>query len=99
MRIRLRKPLSGISAGIGLSRFIPGVIYEVTRAVGAELVSWGAEIVPASTRGVVLPLGEEPLLTDEQLTGGVTVIPADAADHPRHKRIPARRRRRLPFSR
>ena len=84
MHVRLRKPLAGIFAGIALSRFAAGVIYEVDTALGAQLVSWGADIVPASTSAVVIS-PQEPLLTDEQLTGGVTVIQSDAADQP-HKR-------------
>ena len=80
MHVRLRKPLAGIFAGIALSRFAAGVIYEVDTALGAQLVSWGADIVPASTSAVVISPREEPLLTDEQLTGGVTVIQSDAAD-------------------
>jgi hypothetical protein len=94
MRIRLRKALSGISAGISLSRFMPGIIYEVDPATGALLLSWGAEDIPASESTVAIPLADEALLSDEQLTGGVTVIQAEAADHPRHRRILRRRRLR-----
>ena len=85
MRIRLRKPLSGISSGVSLGRFIPGVVYDVDPAIGAELMSWGAEVVPS----------DEPILSDEQLIGGVTVIQAEAADHPPQKRKHAKRRRRV----
>jgi hypothetical protein len=74
MRVRLPKPLAGVFGRVNLGRFIPGVIYDVDSDVGAELASWGAEVIPASTPADVIPLPDQQLLTDDQLTGGITVI-------------------------
>ena len=76
MRVRLHAPLSGVSAGIRLSQFLPDVIYEVDSRTGRELVSLGAESVPPTAPAVALP--EQSLLDHEQLIGGVSVRPAGA---------------------
>ncbi len=90
MRVRLRRALSGISGGISLSQFVPGIIYDVDPRTASQLISMGAEFVSSTTPALVVPLEDKPTLTDEQLTGGVTVIqPMDlAADQP-----PSRRRK------
>ena len=73
MRVRLPKPLSGVFGGVSLSRFEPGVIYDVDPDIGAQLVSWGAEVIPTSTSAVVVPLRDEAKQTDKKRTGGPTV--------------------------
>jgi hypothetical protein len=76
MRVRLRTPLAGVSAGVRLSRFQPGVIYDVDARTGAELVTLGAEIVPSALPASILP--ERALLDDDQLLGGVRVVTSDS---------------------
>ena len=88
MRVRFRHPVSGVYAGIKLSQYSPGVVYEVPDNVGDRLRMMGAELAgPGASDG-------EPLLTDEQLTGGVTVFQSEAADRRPRKRMRARPKHR-----
>ena len=86
MRVRFRQSVTGIYGGIKLSQYLPGMVYEVPDAIGFRLLAMGAELIGPDTTDT------EPLLTDEQLIGGVNVIQAEAADRPRRRRIPGRRR-------
>ena len=89
MRVRLAKPLFGVSRGIRLSQFLPGVIYDLDPKIAEHLVMMGAEFVAGVAPAVVIPPSDDALLTHEQLTGGVTVTQSfDPADD----RPPRRRR-------
>ena len=87
MRVRLAKQLSGVSDGVSLSRFKPGVVYDLAPDLAALLISHGAQPVGSS-----VPADDEPTLGEEELTGGITIIPpiSRAAD----RRSPTRSRRK-----
>jgi hypothetical protein len=90
MRVRLTKPLFGVSGGIRLSQFLTGVIYDLDPKVAAHLIMLGAEFVAAGAPAAAVTLSDEALLTHEQLTGGITVMQSiDRADD----RPPRRRRK------
>jgi len=81
LRIRILKQSEGILDGVSLSRFVPGLIYEVPVLLGAFLVAKeAAEEDATSTIAVVIPLTKE----SASLKGGILVpSPVDrAADKP-----------------
>jgi hypothetical protein len=86
LRIRILKQSEGVLDGVSLSRFVPGLIYEVPVSLGAFLVAKeAAEEDATSTIAVVIPLTKE----SASLRGGVSVSssPADrAADRPRRRK-------------
>jgi len=86
MRVRFRRSVSGIYAGVSLSQYSPGVVYGVDEVTGARLLDMGAQFVGPEAAD------SEPILTNEQLLGGVTVIQSDAADRQPRKRIQTKRR-------
>jgi hypothetical protein len=85
LRIRILKLSEGILDGVSLSRFVPGLIYEVPVSLGAFLVAQeAAEEDATSTIAVVIPITKE----SASLRGGISVSrPVDrAADKPRRRK-------------
>ena len=78
MRVRITHRMSGVVGGVGLSRFEPGVTYEVDDRTGAELVSMGSEVVHQSDSRTIGP--REVSASHERLTGGISVTPPSHAD-------------------
>ena len=85
MRVRLRVPIAGIAHGVSLSAFIPDVIYDVDPEVGNHLVMRGAEEITDSESTGLGPVNDDSSLTEDQLTGGVTVIQSVGHDRPRRR--------------
>ena len=84
MRVRILKQTQGVLDGVSLSRFVPGLVYDVPASLGAFLVVQQAAVEDmTATVAVVTPLTEE----SAALTGGVSVSPSldRAADKPRRK--------------
>jgi hypothetical protein len=94
VRVRILKPSEGILDGVSLGHLIPGLTYEVDRAVGRHLVQMKhAEEISTATPGLVVPLDNPHAF--EQLTKGVTVNfePSHQADdRDRRDGTPDRRR-------
>ena len=91
MRIRILKQSEGVLDGVSLSRFVPGLIYEVLVSLGAFLVAEeAAEEDATSTIAVVIPLTKE----SASLRGGISVpsLADRAADRPRRRKRDRRTR-------
>ena len=78
MRIRVRKPLAGVSEGISLSQLIPGVIYDVPDTLGGYLVGTEmADELTADDPGLKIPLDNSDCYG--RVMAGVVI--ENAADH------------------
>jgi hypothetical protein len=91
VRIRIRREIAGIIDGVSLSHFLPGLCYDVSDSLGGYLISSGdADEVSAST-----PVAESTDdSSDTAIFGGVVIAGQfdRAADSPRPKRPPRKRR-------
>ena len=70
--------MSGVVGGVGLSRFEPGVTYDVDDRTAAELLNMGGEVVHPSDGRTIGP--REVAAGQERLTGGISVSPPTHAD-------------------
>ena len=83
MRIRVRKPLAGVSEGVSLSQLIPGVIYDVPEALGGYLVGTEmADELTAADPGLKIPLDNSDCYG--RVMAGVVI--EHAADHSNKRR-------------
>jgi len=78
MRIRVHKPLAGVSEGICLSHLVPGVIYDVPDSLGRYLVATDmAEELTGADPGLKIPLDNSDCYG--RVMAGVVI--ENAADH------------------
>ena len=89
MRVRITKALTGVIEGRRLSEFLPGFIYDVDEAVGAQLIAFNAAIEVRSTDPAPATDSKDVDVDLARLSGGVHVLPPDKADD--RRRIERRR--------
>ena len=92
VRVRIMQPASGIFAGVSLSRFVPGLTYDVDPILASHLISLRVgEAAPSRKPALVLTIDEvDARYYEEQLAGGIKVDQHTA--HDRSKRRRSRRR-------
>jgi hypothetical protein len=91
MRIRVRKPLAGVSEGISLSQLVPGIIYDVPETLGGYLVGTDmAEELTAADPGSKIPLDNSDCYG--RVMAGVVI--ENVADHTNKSRQRSRVKKR-----
>ena len=96
MRIRIRRPASGIVEGISLSHFIVNVVYDVKRSRAMWLIAQGTAEEDVS-REQAIRLGFDRNDQPPELSGGgVSVVPPRDTedDRPTRRRKGPRKHRR-----
>ncbi len=93
MRIRVRKPLAGVSEGISLSQLVPGVIYDVPHTLGGYLVGTEmADELTADDPGSKIPLDNSDCY-GRVMAGVVVEHAADDINKSRHEQSPVKRKK------
>ena len=88
VKIRIVTAMAGVMDGHSLTQFLPGFVYDVDEALGAQLVAMKIATEVRFTDSPTNP-GEE---TDmDRLTGGVQVVPSEKADDRPERRRTKRR--------
>ena len=92
MRVRIIRPASGVFGGVGLSRFVTGLTYDVDPILASHLISLRiGEASPSEKPALVLTIDDvDAPYYEEQLAGGIRVDQHTA--HDRSKRRRTRRR-------
>jgi len=79
MRVRILKAVAGVLDGQSLGKLAPGLLYELDAALARQLMSMGcAKEENSQAPALVMRAAEEPL-DEARLTGGVRVVPREAA--------------------
>jgi len=79
MRVRILKAVAGVLDGQSLGKLAPGLLYELDDALARQLMSMGcAKEENSQAPALVMRAAEEPL-DEARLTGGVRVVPREAA--------------------
>lgn len=79
MRVRILKAVAGVLDGQSLGRLTPGLLYELDDALARQLMSMGcAREEKSQAPALVMRAADEPL-DEARLTGGVRVVPREAA--------------------
>src|SRR5262245_56157617 len=88
VRVRITQPASGIFAGVSLSRFVPGLTYDVDPILASHLISLRlGEAAPSRKPALVLTIDDvDAPYYEEQLAGGVKVDQYAAHDRPKRRR-------------
>jgi len=88
VRVRITQPASGVFAGVSLSRFVPGLTYDVEPILASHLISLRiGEADPSRKPALVLTIDDvDARYYEEQLAGGIRVDQHTAHDRPKRRR-------------
>jgi hypothetical protein len=93
--VRISQPASGVFAGVSLSRFVPGLTYDVEPILASYLICLRiGEAVDSKKPALVLTIDDvDAPFYEEQLAGGIRVEQQHER-HTAHDRTKRRRTRR-----
>jgi hypothetical protein len=93
VRIRIRRPASGIVEGISLSHFIVNVVYDVPRSLAMWLIAQGTAEEDVSHEQAIRLGFDQNDQPPELSGGGVSVVPPKDTEDDRPPRTRRGRRR------
>jgi hypothetical protein len=79
MRVRILKAVAGVLDGQSLGKLTPGLLYELDDALARQLMSMGCAKEENSQAPALVMRAADEALDEARLTGGVRVIPREAA--------------------